>query len=126
MERYEIIKKVRNDLCKLKEEEHVEDLMKAGRVDELSKIAKEIKFDEVNEFLSANLLNMIEEDYEGYCMELVFYICVSGFSEVDFVKDRERFISELSDTGNLGNIIADAMDCFYLNELSIKQLVGRY
>ncbi len=124
MGRYEIIQKVKQELRKLKDVEHVEDLMNAKRTDELLQIVKELDFDEVHKFLNSNTLDMLEEDYDGYCMELAFYISVSGYSEGDFLRDIDEFIRKLSCVSELGEMIAGALDCFTLDEITIEQLVG--
>lgn len=124
MTREVVLKFLEAQLKKLKEE-HVSDLMKANRVEELKDIAKELKFKVLKKFYEENksLKLKVCEIPEGYHYELAFYICQSGYDDSQIFENYKDFIKLLEGTGEeLGRTIAAIMEWRDLSGGSIEEL----
>lgn len=121
--REEIVVIVKDDLKALREVEHVADLMKAGRIEELEIIANKIDFFEVQHFLNEDYLGLTDKEIKDFYIELTFYICISGFSEFDFIKNVDLFRHNLKNTGILGNLISEKLQYQDLEELVLSEIV---
>lgn len=122
----DVKKEVIKQLKKFQEEEHVADLMKAGRIEELKTIAQEIDFTMLVEYMNYDgkpFLD-IKEIPQGSALELAFYISMSQYTELDVVEDFEKFMTELQTTGKLGKSISNNMIYMDLNEMSIEELTS--
>ncbi len=124
-ERKKIIEFFYKELEKLKTEEHVEDLMKARRSEELKRIVKEIDFSPVRKFIEKNeSLNLsIDEIKEEFCYEIVLYIWGSGKEDWEFFEEYDDFRKVLYEKKEelaeaIANLIAEYNLCGYtLGEL---------
>lgn len=125
-EREKIIKFFYEQLEKLKAE-HVEDLMKAYRSNELERIVKEeIDFSPVKKFIKKNesLCLSGDEIKEEFCYEIALYVCESGNEDAEFFEDYEEFQKVLrAKNEELAILIAENMDYCDLREYSIKDLI---
>lgn len=126
MTREEVLEFLEAQLNKLKEE-HVADLMKANRVEELEEIVDELEFDTLEEFCDENgSLNLeICEILEDFHYELAFYISQSGCEDHEIFEDEDDFRELLKETQEeLAETIADTMESYNLRWCSIEELLS--
>lgn len=126
MTREKVIKFLEAQLKKLKEE-HVADLMKANRVEELEEIADELEFEPLVEFLEENIILDLEnhEILEDCHYELAFYISQSGYDDTCIFDDYEDFVDLLEKTQEeLAETIATIMVTTDLCACSIEELLS--
>lgn len=111
--REQTIKFLGEQLKKLHEEEHVDDLMKAGRIGKLRELGEELDFSQLdgyyeeNEFLELDM----EEIPEGCHYELIFYF-------TQYNEDNDRIFEDCTDVieffeeipEELAKNIVDVMD----------------
>lgn len=104
---------------------HVEDLMKAGRVQELEDIMKELNFSPMQEFCDEQSLDLWDSEIpEGYHYELVLYVSQSGISDDEFFENYGDFMDMLMRTGeDLAEQIEDIMKGFNLCDCTIEELL---
>lgn len=125
MDREKVLKFLESQLKKLKEE-HVEDLMKHGRIDELEQVAEELDFSTLDEYCGkADLeLEMDEIPLEGYEYEMCFYAMYSQWNDDEIFANYIDFIELLeSKNEKMATEIANFMQSDDLMELSIEQLI---
>lgn len=114
-------------LEKLHKEEHVDDLMKAGRVDELKNIAKDLDFFVFCEFFidHEEFFLDLEEIPKGCHYELAFWANQAQAWEnneiFDNVEEYRGFLYSLGE--KLSCNIADSMEDYELNELTLEELL---
>ncbi len=126
MERQEVLEFLGVQLKKLKEE-HVADLMKANRVEELKEVANEMEFGPLNAFIEENGYLELEffEIPKGYHYELAFYISQSECVDNDIFEDFDDFIELLEETQEeLAEKIATTMAGHSLCDCSIEELLS--
>lgn len=110
---------------KMLKECHVEDLMKAGRTEELKEIVEELEFSPVEEFCDKKNLNLqVSEIPEGYHYELVLYLSQSKVCDNEFFENYNDFAEVLMRTGEeLAKQIATIMGDWDLSNCSIEELL---
>lgn len=126
MTREVVLKFLEAQLKKLKEE-HVSDLMKANRVEELEEIVDELEFDTLEEFCDENESLKLEicEIPEDFHYELAFYISQSGCEDREIFEDYDDFRELLKETQEeLAETIADTMERYDLRWCSIEELLA--
>lgn len=127
MDRKKVVEFLRSQLKKLKEEEHVEDLMKHGRIDELKEVAEEMDYSMLDEFCIEDDLDleMDEIPLEGYEYEMVFYAMYSELDDLEIFADDDDFI-ELLEAKNekIASKIVELMFLNDLSEITIEELLA--
>lgn len=127
MERKEVIEFLDSQFKKLKEEEHVEDLMKHGRVNELKQLAEELDFSRLHEFCKKKDLNLqIDEISEEHFYEMIFYFIYCGYDDDKIFEDYNDIIAlARKKEEEMAIEIADFMEMSDLMELPIEKLINR-
>lgn len=115
-------------LEKLHKEEHVDDLMKAGRLDELAEIAKDLDFSVFNDFFDGHeeFFLKLEEIPEGYHYETIFYFtCQEEDWEDEVIFDNYYEVIEFfrDCKEKCAENIADLMENYNLCGLTLKELL---
>lgn len=126
MERQQAVDFLNQQLEKLKNEEHVADLMKARRSKELEKIASELDFSLIDKFLKKTDLDLSKEEIlEGFCYEMAFYMYASKWPDCEFFENDTEFQYILYKMNeDLATQIADTMDEIDLHDCTIEELLN--
>lgn len=125
-ERKKIIEFFYKELEKLKTEEHVEDLMKARRSEELKRIVEKIDFSPVRKFIEKNeSLDLSKDEIkEEFCYEIVIYIWGSGKGDWDFFEEDDEFRDVLYEKEEeLAEAIADLIAEYNLCDCTLGELL---
>ena len=127
MNREKVLEFLESQFEKLKEEEHVEDLMKRGRLDELNQLVEELDFSILDEFRNEKYLALgIDEiPVENYLYEIVFYVMHSDMQDCEFFLSYNDIIKLLrKKEEDLATEIAELMQWHNLKEYSIEELLN--
>lgn len=105
--------------------EHVADLMRAKRLDELNTIAEKLDLSVLNYFVKSYYLDLpLEGLPEDSLLEMVFIINQTSFSDEDILLDWNVFRDALAKTGkNFECQIAELMDDWNIGYLTLEQLL---
>lgn len=105
--------------------EHVADLMRAKRLDELNTIAEKLDLSVLNYFVKSYYLDLpLEGLPEDSLLEMVFIINQTSFSDEDILLDWNVFRDALAKTGkSLECQIAELMDDWNIGFLTLEQLL---
>ena len=107
------------------QKEHVADLMRAKRLDELNTIADKLDLSVLNYFVKSYYLDLpLEGLPEDSLLEMVFIINQTSFSDEDILLDWNVFRDALAKTGkNFECQIAELMDDWNIGYLTLEQLL---
>lgn len=124
MTRKEIKKFLEGQLKYLKEQ-HVEDLMKAGRIQELKNIVKVLDYSLVYDFCANQKLAIqASEIPKEYLYEVVLYVSNSKMEDNEWFEDYSDFIEMLMEKGEvLAKQIAASMGIDDLCNYTIEDLL---
>lgn len=105
--------------------EHVADLMRAKRLDELNTIAEKLDLSVLNYFVKSYYLDLpLEGLPEDSLLEMVFIINQTSFSDEDILLDWNVFRDALAKTGkNFECQIAELMDDWNIGYLTLEQFL---
>ena len=105
--------------------EHVADLMRAKRLDELNTIAEKLDLSVLKYFVKSYYLDLpLEGLPEDSLLEMVFIINQTSFSDEDILLDWNVFRDALAKTGkNFECQIAELMDDWNIGYLTLEQLL---
>ena len=105
--------------------EHVADLMRANRLDELNTIAEKLDLSVLNYFVKSYYLDLpLEGLPEDSLLEMVFIINQTSFSDEDILLDWNVFRDALAKTGkNFECQIAELMNDWNIGFLTLEQLL---
>ena len=108
--------------------EHVDDLMRAGRVEELEEIGLQINFEPLDDYLKGKIVGTLEltleEIPENSLLEMVFIANRSEYSDWD-IFDNWTELQEalLKKKGKLEFIIGSLIEYSNLSDLSLEELL---
>ena len=128
MQRAEMVKILQNQLEKLRDEEHVADLMRNGREKELNYLAEELDFTELHEFCKNRCLCLdANDEIPKNCeYEMVFYVNQSGLDDAVIFKDYNDFRKRLLELEEEpAATIAVTMITCELCECTINELLAK-
>jgi len=130
MDRITVMEFLEEEINKMKEK-HVEDLMRANRVEELEEVGNKIDFTILEEYLKEKQILGInsQEVPQDSWLEFIFIIHQSGF---DYEKstyciwgDLEEILEHLKEcSGKLERKIADLMHRKFLADYSLEELLA--
>lgn len=105
--------------------EHVADLMRANRLDELNTIAEKLDLSVLNYFVKSYYLDLpLEGLPEDSLLEMVFILNQTSFSDEDILLDWNVFRDALAKTGkNFECQIAELMNDWNIGFLTLEQLL---
>lgn len=128
MERQEVLEFVKKEIKRFKEVEHVEDLMNAGRVEELEGILNETPYDKIRNF-SEDLMSLeikANELEKGELLPAIFYMYGAKLSDWEMWQNEVEIAVKLGkEAGILGKSIAVQMYTADLSDLTIEELVNK-
>ena len=107
------------------EKEHVADLMRANRSDELKAIAEKLDLSVLNNFVESDYLDLSPEELpEDSLLELVFILNHSSLPDDDVFLDWTVFRDALAKTGkSLEYQIAELMDDWNIGDLTLEEIL---
>lgn len=120
MERQEVVEFILNEIKRLNEEEHIHDLNKAKRYDELAKVECRVS-NAIVQFISENDLNLENDEIpqDGY---LAVAIWINTVGKLGMISDNLKFADNLvKEAGLLGKSIAYKL---IANGLEIVDIYG--
>lgn len=105
--------------------EHVADLMRANRSDELKAIAEKLDLSVLNNFVESDYLDLSPEELpEDSLLELVFILNHSSLPDDDVFLDWTVFRDALAKTGkSLEYQIAELMDDWNIGDLTLEEIL---
>ena len=105
--------------------EHVADLMRANRSDELKAIAEKLDLSVLNNFVESDYLDLSPEELpEDSLLELVFILNHSSLPDDDVFLDWTVFRDALAKTGkSLEHQIAELMDDWNIGDLTLEEIL---
>lgn len=105
--------------------EHVADLMRANRSDELEAIAEKLDLSVLNNFVESDYLDLSPEELpEDSLLELVFILNHSSLPDDDVFLDWTVFRDALAKTGkSLEYQIAELMDDWNIGDLTLEEIL---
>ena len=105
--------------------EHVADLMRANRLDELNTIAEELDLSVLNNFVKSDYLELYPKELpEDSLLELVFILNHTSFPDDDVFLDYTDFRDALAKTGkSLECQIAELMDDWNIGDLTLEEIL---
>lgn len=124
MEREQVLEFLVNKIDEMKRE-HVADLMRANRVEELEAIAETIDLSKMDEYIQQESLKLrLDEIPEDSLLEIAFILCESENCDDDIFEDWEIFQEALSSSGKtLEYHIAEIMEHYNLGSVSVEELL---
>ena len=124
MKREQVVKFLVKTIEEMKKE-HVADLMRANRLEELEAIAETIDLSKMDDNIhQENLELRLDEIPEDSLLETAFILCKSKSCDENIFEDWEIFQEALDSSGkSLEYHIAEIMDCFSLCCISVEELI---
>lgn len=126
MERKKVVAFLVNKIEEMKKE-HVDDLMRANRIEELEAIAETLDLSEIDEYIQEeDYLNLkLEEMPADRLLETVFVLNSSESEDYEIWEDWEELQSALKDSGkSLESQIAELMECDNICDLTLEVLLS--
>lgn len=125
MQREEVVAFIRKETKRLREQEHLDDLVKANRFDELSQLECQITIS-IRDFFDCDYLYLKDEEIaEGDCMATVIWCatCADDKNE-NLFENVERVACRLAKkAGPMGkNVAALMLDGYNLYDIHLKEL----